>query len=100
MIFEAANNQRWMEEAVCRSIGVELFFPEVGDDGKHWREAVRACDHCPVKLRCEDWVMGLEFGWSVQHRHGIFAGKTPNQRKRYEPVWLEIAAEEAHGDAA
>lgn len=99
-MFEAKNNAPWMEEAVCRSIGVEAFFPEKGDDGRHWREAVRTCDRCPVKLSCEDWVMGLELGWSVHLRHGIVAGRTPTQRKKYEVTWLEITAEEAHGDAA
>ena len=49
----------WIKAAECLSIGVEAFFPGVG----------------------EDWQ-------SAKTRWGIYGGLSPQARKRYEPEWL------------
>jgi hypothetical protein len=39
--------------------------------------------------------MRSEIGRPVQHRHGVFGGRKPHQRRKYEPEWLaanEVAA--------
>ena len=83
----------WTEHATCRSIGPTVFYPEIGDS---WVEAVKVCTTvCPVRLLCLDYAMRNEVGRAVAHRHGVFGGLKPYERKKYEPEWLagnEVAA--------
>lgn len=87
------NNEPWMQHAVCVSIGVEMFYPDNGED---WKETVALClTRCPVRNLCLDYAMRTEDGFSPDRRHGIYGGMTPKARAKYQPVWLlerEVAA--------
>lgn len=69
------------EDALCREVGLELFFPEKGDP---WgsRAAKRLCngdpghEPCPVKDQCLEWAL------EVDDRHAILGGTTPRQRHK------------------
>ena len=84
-------HEEWAQYGVCRSVGVEGFFPKQGIE---WRQARRVCQGCPVRLLCEDYVMRSELGTDLKFRFGVWAGMGPLQRFKYEPTWLEITAEE------
>lgn len=80
------SSEPWIERAACRSIGGEVFFPEVGED---WKGAREICaGRCKVRLQCLDFAMRTELGIAVQSRAGLWGGLSPTQRKKYEPEWL------------
>lgn len=84
--------EQWVEYAACRSIGPDVFFPEIGED---WRGPQKACASCPVRLQCLDAVMRYELGRDRAQRFGVAGGLTPSKRKAYEAEWLasqEVAA--------
>jgi hypothetical protein len=78
--------EEWTESAACRSVGGDVWYPEVGD--LTWRDARRICSECPVLSFCRDWVMRTELGLGPKSRHGITAGMSPLQRHTLEPAWL------------
>jgi len=86
--------ETWTDFASCRSIGGDLWFPEVGEPT--WVAARRICESCPVMWQCRDWVMRTELGFDRSRRFGITGGLTPSQRAAYEPAWI---AEQQEGAA-
>ena len=65
----------WHNDAACKGMGAELFFPLVGDH-KQAQAAKRICATCPVREDClED---ALESGQS----HGVWGGLTVRERRR------------------
>lgn len=82
------SDYRWSDDATCKSVGTDLFYPAIGD---HWstRQAKQICASCPVIADC----------WR-EHKtetHGIFAGLTPPQRRQLvnsgiEPAFTERTA--------
>jgi hypothetical protein len=76
----------WTEYATCRSIGPTMFYPEEGDK---WTDAINVCKTaCSVRLQCLDYAMRSELGRPINHRHGVWAGLKPHQRRKLEPEWL------------
>lgn len=70
----------WMEDGKCVGEDVNLWFP-VGRGGGLSSPAdytvPRAfCDRCPVKVECLEWALEHDA------RHGMWGGKTPQQRAR------------------
>lgn len=67
----------WREQAACRSINPELFFPlsETGLSQHQIREARRVCNGCLVQLTC--------LTWAAQHsmNEGIWGGRTASERR-------------------
>lgn len=84
-------HEEWAQYGTCRSVGIESFFP---GRGVEWKQARKVCQRCPVFFSCEDYVMRTERGLPQDLRFGVWAGKGPLQRFRYEPTWLEAMAEE------
>ncbi|MBD3778485.1 MAG: WhiB family transcriptional regulator [Micrococcales bacterium] len=68
----------WQEEALCREVDPELFFPE--GTGADWRTPRRICAACPVKGKCLDAAMREETGQSLASRAGMRGGMTPKER--------------------
>jgi len=68
--------EEWVEEATCRQVGTELFFPP--DDKPVPRDfylrAKKVCRQCPVKDDCLDY--GLD------ERYGVWGMTTPRERAR------------------
>lgn len=70
----------YWEGAACREPGVDpdLFFPGRGDRGE---KARAICLRCPIRRKCEDWVMAFESQRGHQgHRYGMWAGLSPADR--------------------
>lgn len=71
-------NQQWRSQAACRTgTGVDpsIFFPEKGGTA---RPAKKVCIQCPVRDKCEAWIMATE---DPSDRHGVVAGLTVDERK-------------------
>jgi WhiB family redox-sensing transcriptional regulator len=62
---------QWMDDALCREIGPELFFLE--DSGVPY-EARKVCALCPVQDECLRFALTADV-------EGIWAGTTPSQRR-------------------
>ena len=62
----------WHDDAKCRPMAVDDFFPI--DDEVPTARARSACATCPVFARCEEW--------SIDEPDGFFAGRTPLERQR------------------
>ena len=69
----------WWEEASCRYVDTEVFFPPNYADPRTVAVAVRICDGCPVREVCLTDALAHP---EVADRHGIFGGLTPRQRRR------------------
>ena len=68
----------WRDDAACRGIGPEAFFPtEMNLTGA--RRAIAICDGCSVRLACLISAMHEEER-TYGGRHGIRGGLTPTQR--------------------
>lgn len=66
--------EAWMEQALCAQVDPELFYADKGD----WALTIRAklvCQRCPVTIQC------LQYAIDNSEMHGVWGGKTPQQRK-------------------
>ena len=71
------DNWDWTERAACRGVDTELFFP-VSTQGPALAQIEQAraiCARCPVLDDC------LEFATRTGQRHGIWGGKTAEERR-------------------
>ncbi len=63
----------WMDQAECRGLNPNLFFPERGDVAA---EARAVCAECPVQAECRQYA--IDNG----ERAGVWGGLAPKARKR------------------
>lgn len=78
--------EAWTEEATCRSVGGDDWFPDKG--GNTLLPKQICLTRCPVRAECLDFAMRWEVGQSHSIRHGLSGGMSPRQRAAYEPQWL------------
>lgn len=72
--YVAAGEHPWEEQARCRQVDGELFFPEHGNDTAD--EAKAVCRHCDVKQECLEYALGHD------ERFGIWGGLTARERRK------------------
>jgi WhiB family redox-sensing transcriptional regulator len=63
----------WQDQANCRGVDPDLFFPERGASA---REAKEVCRSCTVSLDC------LEYALVTGEKFGIWGGATERERRR------------------
>ena len=63
----------WMDQALCREVDYELFFPEGGGGSKNAR---KICAKCEVKTQCLDYAL------TFPHMIGIWGGTSEKQRRK------------------
>ena len=74
-------DRAWMVDALCRTKGMDLFFPERNSSNRsatllHSERVAKAlCVRCPVRRKC------LEYGRN--EGDGIWGGTLPGERGRY-----------------
>lgn len=76
-------DQEWREDALCRQVGPEIFYPEPGEGCNIARYAKRICLACPVRAAC------LNEAIQNHEQYGIWGGLTERERlllNRGEPV--------------
>lgn len=72
-----AGSLEWQENAACRSVDPETFFPiSEKPDNPQVIRARAVCARCPVVLRCAEWAL------STAMPDGIFGGITGPERRR------------------
>ncbi|MFI0353275.1 WhiB family transcriptional regulator [Actinomadura sp. 9N407] len=68
----------WEESTSCRSLDPDLFFPVAGESVYTTQIAAirRICAACPAASPCLEWAL------STGEPDGIWAGTTPDERRR------------------
>lgn len=69
----------WVLDAVCRQIDPTMWFPEQETDAGY-AAAIGYCQTCPVMQNCLAEALHDEAGKRASGRHGVYGGKTPQQR--------------------
>jgi Transcription factor WhiB len=72
----------WMDEAACKGMPTERFFPETGE-GRKASEAKQVCAGCQVQQPCRD--LAVRAADSLDSDHGIFGGTVPTERGHLRP---------------
>jgi len=68
----AVTREPWMDDALCRQVGPELFFPPDGDNGREAKQVCAACEACSA---CLDYALRND------EKYGVFGGLGPKQRR-------------------
>ncbi len=84
----------WIEEAACRTVDTEIFFPHFMGSVQNQRlqaaPALAICNRCPVIDICESKNKDVP--------DGVFFGTVPGERNLEPPTWPdELRAEAANG---
>lgn len=76
------SNGPWtFTQALCKEVGVELFFAKDHDDPKssgdvtNYKYAKTICSQCIHRVECADWGIRMEV-------HGFWGGLTPKERSQ------------------
>lgn len=69
----------WREEAVCRGVDPDDFFP---DKGVVPKAAKSLCHVCPVRIPC------LEYALETNKPFGVWGGHGIRERRRMRAAWL------------
>ena len=80
----AQRSPAWVDDAECRNISVDVFFP---GPGQRAREALEICGRCPVRAECLSEAMDdetLDFG--------VRGGLTSAARKQRRKTLSALAA--------
>lgn len=66
----------WRDQAACREVDPELFFPltDQGPSRVQEQAAVQHCMGCQVREKCLDWALDNEI------HHGVWGAATEQQR--------------------
>jgi len=73
----------WMTNALCREVGVELFFPNQGGESAAMNAVAKGvCDACSARVDCLEYAMRTETGSRRGGRHGVWGGTTPEDRDK------------------
>jgi WhiB family redox-sensing transcriptional regulator len=66
----------WLDDALCREVGPDLFHSETQGDTAVVRSARRVCRACPVAAEC------LQFALDNNEEFGVWGGTSPRERRR------------------
>lgn len=76
-LLEFSHGTLWMEFALCREVGGDLWHPDEGEGQTYMtNRAKEVCNRCPVKPECLDYAM------RNGELLGVWGGTTPAERKR------------------
>ena len=78
-VVEDDGRQGWLDQAACRDLDPERFFPESGEHTKA-AEAKTICGSCQVRDHCLD--LAVKAAGGLDHDHGVFGGTLPAERSR------------------
>src|SRR5215211_509716 len=78
-VIEDDGRQAWLDQAACRDLDPERFFPESGEQVKA-AEAKAICSGCRVRDHCRD--LAVKAAGGIDTDHGIFGGTLPTERSR------------------
>jgi len=89
----------WYDEAACKGMDPELFFPQTKGIVSHFKDLRRRCENCTVRDECEDQVISeLVFCVNIrEHKVGFRAGMS---EKRLKNIAISIRKDRAKERAA
>lgn len=70
----------WLDDAACREVGHQVFFPEYDNPMENhfaFREAVKVCHACAVRRQCYEFVAR-----TPSIKDGIWGGKYASQIRK------------------
>lgn len=70
---ELIERPAWMDQAACRHIDADLFFPARGES---LEAAIAVCTECPVRAHC------LAYALTNGERYGVWGGTSEKQRRQ------------------
>lgn len=73
-----AQDDLWRNDALCRQIGIEMFYPDPGEGNNIARYAKRVCLACPVRAAC------LQHAIENNEHLGIWGGLSERERRRFK----------------
>jgi len=80
---------RWREQAACRGVELDVFYPERGQKAGPARQV---CARCPVCQPCLEYALSnLEYALSNRITHGIWGGLTERERRPLQSAWVQDA---------
>ena len=79
VVVEDDGRQAWLDQAACRDLDPERFFPESGEQTKA-AEAKVICAGCQVRDQCLD--LAVKAAGGLDQDHGVFGGTLPAERSR------------------
>jgi WhiB family redox-sensing transcriptional regulator len=79
LVVEDDGRQAWLDQAACRELDPERFFPESGEQTKA-AEAKAICAGCQVRNQCLELAVTAAGG--IDGDHGVFGGTLPGERSR------------------
>jgi WhiB family transcriptional regulator, redox-sensing transcriptional regulator len=79
VVVEDDGRQGWLDQAACRDLDPERFFPESGEQVKA-AEAKAICAGCQVRDQCLD--LAVKAAGGIDQDHGVFGGTLPAERSR------------------
>jgi WhiB family transcriptional regulator, redox-sensing transcriptional regulator len=79
VVVEDHGRQAWLDQAACRDLDPERFFPESGEHTKA-AEAKAICASCQVHDQCLD--LAVKAAGGIDADHGVFGGTLPAERSR------------------
>jgi WhiB family redox-sensing transcriptional regulator len=77
VVVEDDGPQGWLDQAACRDLDPEWFFPEPGEQVKA-AEAKAICGSCQVRAHCLD--LAVKAAGGIDADHGVFGGTLPEER--------------------
>jgi WhiB family redox-sensing transcriptional regulator len=86
--------KNWRLLAACRSVDPDLFFPvsSTGNSAGQVDEAKAVCACCMVRRQC------LVFALRTRQAHGIWGGRTTEERDEQRPAQIAAANGAEGGD--
>jgi WhiB family redox-sensing transcriptional regulator len=78
-VIEDDGRQAWLDQAACRDMDPERFFPESGEHTKA-AEAKAICGSCQVRDHCLELAVKAAGGLDADH--GVFGGTLPAERSQ------------------
>ena len=82
----------WRDEAACRGLDTEVFFPPSEDEADA-AAAKAVCAVCPVREECLEWAV------ATNQPDGVWGGLTATERRRLRRRRREAARVAARQDA-
>lgn len=71
----APDEMAWQDDALCRQVDPDLFFPETTGGLSQANTAKRVCAQCPVRAQCLDEALANDI------RYGVWGGKSEKERR-------------------
>jgi WhiB family transcriptional regulator, redox-sensing transcriptional regulator len=75
LLAELVSRPRWHQDAACRGVGPDLFFPRRGE---RWNAAIALCEECSVRSECLASALALE----DHEAQGVWGGTTGRGRRQ------------------